>query len=168
VHAVRGPLTKQVLESRGIVCPPIFGDPALLLPRFYTPNILKELGDKIGIIPHYTQITYYRDNLIGRNQFHIIDPTMHWKTVIDNICSCKYIVSSSLHGLICSDAYGKPNIWLNNIKLDEGDFKFRDYFLSQERPYYYTQKVTLEDESKLYSGGNKIDLDKLHDAFPFL
>ena len=44
----------------------------------------------------------------------------------------KAIVSSSLHGLICSDAYNIPNLWLDEYKLIEGDFKFKDYFVSQK------------------------------------
>ena len=53
-----------------------------------------------------------------------------WEHVVIYIISCKYILSSSLHGLIISDAYNIPNIWLDEYKLNEGDFKFKDYFLS--------------------------------------
>ena len=61
----------------------------------------------------------------------LIDPTDKWENVIDAIVSCKSVVSSSLHGLICSDAYNIPNLWIDEFELKEGDFKFKDYFSSK-------------------------------------
>lgn len=51
VLSVRGPLTRTVLLKNGIDCPKVFGDPALLLPLVYKPQI--KSSSKIGIIPHY-------------------------------------------------------------------------------------------------------------------
>jgi hypothetical protein len=56
---------------------------------------------------------------------------------------------------------------LDEYTLDEGDLKFRDYFLSQSRDYVKIQRLEDFDENKLYSEGNKIDLEKLRNAFPF-
>jgi hypothetical protein len=58
-------------------------------------------------------------------------------------------------------------VWLKEIELIEGDFKFRDYFASQGRPM--TSIVTLaafKDEA-LYKGGNTINLETLATSFPF-
>jgi len=166
VSAVRGPLTKRFLERRHIQIPEIYGDPALLLPKFYKPNINKELKDKIGIVPHKSNYSMYV-NKIDTSKYFLINPTDKWKNVINNIYSCKAIISSSLHGLVCSDAYNVPNLWLDEYKLSEGGFKFKDYFASQGREYIKITNLNQYRNDLLYTGGNKINLEKLINAFPF-
>ena len=118
------------------------------------------------MIPHKSNYKYY-ENKINQSIFFLIKPTDPWQNVISVIYSCKYIISSSLHGLICSDAYNKPNLWLDEYSLSEGDFKFRDYFASQQRPYV---KITCLDDFNeifLYKGENKVNLELLIKVFPF-
>lgn len=167
VCAVRGPLTRDYLMNvKNISVPEIYGDPALLLPKFYRPNVIEALKDKIGIVPHKSNYNKYVNN-IDTSKFYLINPTDKWQNVINSICSCKGIVSSSLHGLICSDAYNIPNLWLDEYKLSEGDFKFKDYFASQKRDYLKIKKLNEYDSSLLYKDGNNIDITKLLDSFPF-
>lgn len=160
VFAVRGHLTKQFLESKGIKVPEIYGDPALLLPHIIQYNPIPELSNSIAIVPHCSQIDKY-------SGFRIINPLDDCKEVVRKIYSSKAIISSSLHGLIVADAYNIPNVWLNG-NIDEGDFKFRDYFTSQGRPCEYINSIEEFDESKLYRGGNRVDLQKLINSFPYV
>jgi hypothetical protein len=112
-HAVRGPLTRQILTNHGYKdVPEIYGDPALFLPEFYSPLKKPELATLVGIIPHHSQIEAFHQMNKIEKEFHIIDPTQNWKTVVDELTSCKAILSSSLHGLVISDAYSIPNAFI--------------------------------------------------------
>ena len=48
VLAVRGPLSRNYLLENGVDCPDVYGDPALLFPKYYKPHIYKKY--KLGII----------------------------------------------------------------------------------------------------------------------
>ena len=170
ICAIRGPLSKRILESNGIKCPSIYGDPGLLLPLFYKPKKLPHLKNKIGIIPNFRQYHKFKGNIVNIEKYFLINPIDNWENVINSIFSCKAIISSSLHGLICADAYKKPNLWLNQYPLSEGDFKFRDYFLSQGREYKNIKSLSnIKDiEEMFYKDGNKINLLLLKNQFPFL
>ena len=50
------------------------------------------------------------------------------ESIIDEIQSCKYILSSSLYGIILSHTYNIPCVWINGInELGENQTKFYDY-----------------------------------------
>jgi hypothetical protein len=132
----------------------------LLLSKFYEPKLIDELKDKIGIISYLNDIYNNLDN----NIYYVINQLNNWENIIDSIYSCKYIISSSLIGIILSDTYNKNNIWLNEDK-DETDFK--DYFINQNREYINIKNVSEFDEKLLYTDGNKINLDDLINDFPF-
>ena len=130
---VRGPHTRNNLLQRNIYTPPVYGDCGLLLPDFYTPKFKKIY--KLGIIPHYVDYSKVSE-LYGNNPDILIidvkEPNI--ERTIKRIAKCEKIISSSLHGLIISDAYNIPNKWIkfsNNINGD--DIKFHDYFLSVKR-----------------------------------
>ena len=145
ICSVRGRKTYEFLKSRGIDCPSVFGDPALLLPRFYTPQRM-EKRYKLGIIPHVIDWDYgvMRKIRKERNDILVIDLAHYdkWTDVIDQICSCEAIASSSLHGLIVSDAYNVPNCWITlSGKISGGLFKYFDYFSSVGREEAGPEKV---------------------------
>lgn len=140
VCAVRGPLTRKYLLSLGVECPEIYGDPALLLPYVYNPSQLN--GNKkwrVGIIPHIADknnslIKEYVKLNSDNSVIIRLDKYKSWTDVIDKINNCSILLSSSLHGLIISDAYGIPNVWIKLSEKVEGNgFKFQDYFKSVKR-----------------------------------
>jgi len=155
------------MNNKNINVPEIYGDPALLLYKYYKPMMINKLKNKIGIVPHKSNYNKYVDKIDTR-KYYLINPLDDFKNVINYIYSCKAIISSSLHGLICSDAYNIPNLWLDEYKLVEGDFKFKDYFASQNRKYIKINNLNEYRDELLYTGGNKLDLDILINTFPFI
>ena len=179
IMAVRGPLTRDYFISKGIFCPEVYGDPVLLLPTLY-PIKTRVVKYKLGIIPHF--VDYDRVNReflsdIIDNEVIVIDIAHYkrWQDVIDLINQCEVIASSSLHGLIISDAYKIPNVWVKfsaNIKGD--DFKYRDYFGSVSReilkPLDFSETkldfASVYEIARLYNG-IRFDAKKLIEACPF-
>lgn len=173
ICAVRGPLTRELVLDQGIYCPEVYGDPALLYPLFYKPNVEKKY--KLGVIPHYTdQDSSLLDIFKKDSDVLVINILSSTNEVVDYICQCERIASSSLHGIIAADAYKIPSIWIELSENVAGNgFKFYDYFESVgrkgERPFRITEHTTIQNicnEFKNYKVS--IDLDKLLDACPFL
>jgi pyruvyltransferase len=134
VYAVRGPLTRQRLLRQGVECPEVFGDPVLLFPRLY-PRPYVGARFELGIIPHYAdKDALWVRQFDGSRRVKVIDVQQEVFSFIDQVCDCAAIISSSLHGVICADAYGIPSLW---IKLSDrvvgNGFKFRDYMWSVGR-----------------------------------
>jgi pyruvyltransferase len=128
--AVRGPETRRILINQGYKVPKVYGDPALLLPKFYHPKIDKKF--ELGIIPHYVDYNFAVEHYANRTDVLIIDlMTNNIEATTDKILQCKRTVSSSLHGIIVSHAYKIPAVWIKfSNKLFGDDIKFKDYFMS--------------------------------------
>lgn len=171
ICAVRGPLTRAMLLNRGIPCPEVFGDPSLLLPRFYFPKVEKKYA--LGVIPHYIDKDHKQVKRLMAAGCFIIDIQSDREKLITDILSCERIVSSTLHGIIVSDAYGVPAMWVDfSGKVNGRGFKFRDYFVSVKRqdriPLNITNKITVKDlHGMFYNYKIDIDLDALYNACPF-
>ena len=174
IHAVRGKKTAESFTNANIKT---FGDPGLLCDQLL-PNhkdIPKEF--EIGIIPHYKD----RDSLslytFAKNNpsTTIIDVFSDTITFLEKLAKCRFIISSSLHGLIAADSLNIPNVWL---KLSDNiigeDFKFYDYYSIFDIPT--PSPLTLQEflPSKraqffeTYSRPNLAAIKQaLVDAFPF-
>lgn len=172
LRAVRGWRSVEKLRKAGVTPPEVVGDAALLLPRFYTPAPAPRRY-ALGLIAHFRE----QDDAFfaaARTWGDVlpIDINGEIETVVDQIASCDRIISSSLHGIICADAYGIPAYWLHSSEKVVGDgFKFHDYFSSVGRPERdpfpvgaTTSRAEVEDH--FFDYRVQIDLDALWRACP--
>lgn len=177
VCSVRGEKTREKLTSIGIDCPCKYGDPALLISKYHQARPLQKRY-KLGIIPHYTDLSnsILREFLSNhKNDVLLIDLVNYnkWTDIPDQIASCDCILSSSLHGLIVADSYSVPNIWISfSDQLIGGDFKFQDYFSSVKRIENKLSISSLQDLEEIYitpktNNDAIIDYNSLYSSAPF-
>ena len=182
IYSVRGPMTRaRLIDKINVNVPEIYGDPSMLMPYFYKPKSIKKY--KYGIIPHYIDmnnqwIQKHRD--AGCRIIDMRCTVNDIYRIIDEINECEFIISSSLHGMIIPDAYGIKSMWID-FTNDKGTsevfgagFKFKDYFMSVNRPvtdpYVITNdsNVKIDDIISTFKDYEiKIDLDKLYESCPF-
>ena len=160
ICSVRGPVTRNLLTKQGHRVPKSFGDPALLLPKYYNPKVEKKY--KLGIIPHYTD---YKDliKIFNNNEnikvINLMSDDIE-KTTYE-ILECEKTISSSLHGLIVSHAYHIPSLWTKFSDKPFGDdMKYDDYFLSVNLEPY---KIEIN-----LNKFNFIELESLFEEYPCL
>lgn len=161
VRAVRGPLTRQFLMDMGINCPEVYGDPALLLPRLF-PEFKKSENPsrEYVIIPHYS------DEHLFANHPNLLTVKEDWDEVIRQVLDSKFVIASSLHGVIVAEAFGIPTRYLK-VSDEEPLFKYADYYYGTNRHEF---KFAITVEEALLMGGEPLpecDLDKLVQSFPF-
>jgi pyruvyltransferase len=129
IWSVRGELTKRAM---GLSAATPTGDLGLLADR------LVPLGEtkthQLGLIPHFVDknspwvAEFARRH---RDQVLVIDVERSAQSVIADIARCRWVASSSLHGIIVADCFDIPTVWLgiSDAVIGAG-FKFRDYFSS--------------------------------------
>lgn len=128
IRAVRGPLTKQILDGQRFSCPNIFGDPAILMPMIYNP--CKEKKYKYIVIPQFVVEKDFREK--HPNEHMVSMNTNDYKAVIDEIVASEIVYTSSLHGIILAESYGVPAVFFRGLKK-KVDFKYYDYYYSTGR-----------------------------------
>jgi hypothetical protein len=176
--AVRGPITARLVESCGAALPGVLGDPAAILPRVYTPRSTPGPRHALGVVLHHAHegrlrfgpevkvISVLRAGYAGIEAF------------IDELHQCERILSSSLHGLIVSHAYGIPAQWFTVVDDPShavpGDgTKFHDYHLSiglEESSPLLLEAGSLVDggaRTSEYLPARPIDVDRLLEAAPW-
>jgi pyruvyltransferase len=175
--ALRGPLAQAKLSAGkgfGISTPEVYGDPALLLPFYYSPKVA--VTHEFGVVVRWSERSWAEAEY-GPGVKLIDFSRGDIEAVIKELLSCRKIVTSSLHGLIVADTYGIPSAWLKSKTPRGGVFKFYDYFASVNkfrRAQTFdptTSAVTVERLRKSFEfSGEAIDYDfrPLLDVCPFL
>lgn len=129
IRLLRGPITGEILRSAGYSVPNIYGDPAVIMPLIYNPDVNKKVYD-VSVILHLNQ---KQDQSELTKEFHYIDvETNDFKYFISEIVKSKLVVSSSLHGIILAESYGVPAIFLKK-GMDGELVKFYDWYFSTNR-----------------------------------
>lgn len=122
VRAVRGLHTQRFLTERGIDVPDVYGDPALLLPHL-DPRVTGWAQDKqrrLAVIPNLNEVADWQDHPA------FVDPRGPLDQIIERLARSERVVSSSLHGLVISEALGIPVALVRSRA--EPSFKYDDYF----------------------------------------
>ena len=150
IHALRGKRSLALMQK---VCGAPFGvplgDPGLLMPMFYDPEVVAD--KQVGIVPHHSEKDISKEIArIMPEDYLIVDVALESEAFIRQMKRCKSIISSSLHGLILADAYEIPNKWISiSDRLIGGDWKFTDYYsmtsTPAEAPYRFECVKTLMD-----------------------
>lgn len=177
-YAVRGPLTATFVRECGFNCPSVYGDPAVLLPRYFSPSIEKEYN--VGLILHHTQENFFDKKILSDYGIRLIsilrEGNQDIEDFVTEVCSCERIFSTSLHGLIIAQAYGINAQWIRLANFPiHGDecHKFYDYFLGVNQPIQEPLVIqnTIESISTLSnihieSAKWQYNDEKLLDVFP--
>lgn len=165
--AVRGKKTRNILINAGFECPEVYGDPALLMPMLYTPQKCEDKY-RVGVICHYVHEElpgFLKNDLDCVKKIHINRSYDKITEFIDEVCSCDYIISSSLHGLIIANAYGVPAVRMivkghslhpNKSGQDRQNFKYEDYLsgfnalaVDKQSAEYKLNSILLDSEEIL-------------------
>jgi pyruvyltransferase len=162
VRAVRGPMTRDFLSSRGIFTPPVFGDPALLLPMLL-PWLRSLAADRkryaVTVVPNLNDLS-----LGSTRQDWVLSPLTPTKHVLERIARSAFVTGSSLHAIVVAESLGIPARLVRS--QHEHSFKYEDYYLGSGRSEF---SVAESAEEALEMGGEyplSWDARPLLDAFP--
>ncbi len=181
IHALRGNLSKARCEAilgyklDGIA----LGDPGLFTSRVVTVGDVEKKYD-VGIIPHYVD---KNSNLLSNiklqnKSYRIIDVQGDTAQICREICECRLILSSAMHGLIAADSYGVPSKWIRfSDDIIGGDYKFNDYYsvynIGLQEPVDLRQKIITDQDIDMFIEHYPVckdDVEKICDrlekAFP--
>lgn len=171
ILALRGEVTKKRCEDilkrklDGIA----LGDPGLLFSKIfpYTQNPKKY---DIGIIPHYAhKRNKYLNNIqLKKLKYKIIDIQSGVENALHDISSCKFILSSAMHGIIAADSYGIPNKWFKvDTPLDGDEYKFHDYFsafgIYNQTPINLVSEIIKDEDIEKLASDYKLNNSMVED-----
>jgi pyruvyltransferase len=120
VRATRGPRAAGLLRQWGNRVPPVYGDPALLLPQLWDDRELGIVRRSSGVV----YVPHWEDR--GLFPSDALNPRGEAMEVVRAIASASLVVSSSLHGIIVAEAYGVPAVPVRASR--ESLLKYHDYY----------------------------------------
>lgn len=166
VRMVRGPLTRKFLSERGIPVAPVYGDPALLLPYLFPHSRWTPMSGKMIVIPNLNDLPYCTDHI--PDSMSLVSPHLHWKFLLREILTSELVITSSLHGITVSEAFGVPVRFVMPVG-GETLFKYRDYYEGTGRemkdlPSAITEKIT--PDSGVCMPPPVYDIHSMLGAFP--
>lgn len=173
IHAVRGWATYRELRNElGWDIPQIFGDPAMLLPRFF--NVESDGTKDALLVPPHSHMPYL-DRV--QQHFKVANMESSAEEIVSQIVNASHVVSASLHGVIVAQAYGVPWTWLrvNGLQSSTDRFEFEDYFSTLDRSAVaelsvskngVTAATILRAVRVARLPRNKYSFNRLMDAFP--
>jgi pyruvyltransferase len=128
VRAVRGPLTRDFLRSRGIAVPEVYGDPGLLVGTLWSRERLRagRPRARVTVIPNLNDVAAYR-----RSGVQHLDPRSPVAECLRTIAASSLVVGSSLHGVVVAEALGVPARVVRSGH--EPLFKYEDYYRGSGR-----------------------------------
>jgi hypothetical protein len=172
--AVRGHRTAALLKGTSVDA---FGDPGLLCGRLFPELSAIPKRYPIGVIPHYKDRGHPAvDAFLAAHPGAVtIDVFNEPTDVLRRVAECEFILSSSLHGLVVSDAFRVPNVWVEISGPLRGErFKFADYYsvfgIRDPQPHNLPAGISRErisEETKRYARPNLETIQKgLLGSFP--
>jgi pyruvyltransferase len=159
VRAVRGPLTRKFLISKGIKCPEVYGDPALLMSLLFPELKASPTLDYI-VIPNMNEMDEFK------NFPNLVLPTQDCMAVVEQILKAKFVIAGSLHGIVVAEAFGIP-ARLIRITEKENIFKYKDYYYGTGRKKF---RIAYSLQEAIEMGGEPmpiVDLNLLLESFPY-
>lgn len=128
LFGVRGPLSRAALALQEGT--PL-GDPALLLPLLYKPNVSTGSGsDEVLCVPHFNEPLSDQEILTRTGADAILSPRVSnfadCELLIDRIANAELVLAGSLHAAIVAFAYGTPFAFLD-LGFVDAPFKWQDF-----------------------------------------
>lgn len=159
IKALHGELNLELIKNKfNVELAVPLGDPALFTRRILDLKFPKKQNKyAFGFVPHYADHSMEHKEIVESMGGAYISVEQNLFDFVNQLLACKFIMSSSLHGLILSDSFGLPYTWIQlGDRLTGGEFKFKDYYSTM-----YPEKVT-ELNSRDYTNIQEL----IYDAIP--
>ncbi len=130
IRFIRGQISRHQILLAGNGCPPLYGEPAHVLPKFYSPILPQKF--KIGIVLNT------RNEWLLVKKKYAADPEVNIiniqsgdiESIINQLLSCKSVLSNSLDGIALCHAYEIPVRQIIYSRLLYKEIEFADYYSS--------------------------------------